>query len=149
FGAGGMDLPQLVLAISRNGAGAGIGNYNIVTIGGVGGGNAALILDDGVNGLFRALAVDNLVLPALLPLGDVVSGSYGLPGYAHPAPFDRFDPITAPDLLALTGPLPSDTLVGSAAVPEPASIVMMSLGLVSVGGVQMGRRLRRRRAESK
>ena len=37
FGAGGLDLPQLVLAISRNGAGPGIGNYNIITIGGAGG----------------------------------------------------------------------------------------------------------------
>jgi hypothetical protein len=59
FGAGGTDLPQLVLAISRNGAGAGIGNYNVVAIGGVAGGNAALILDNGLTGSFRALAVDN------------------------------------------------------------------------------------------
>jgi hypothetical protein len=48
-------MPQEVLAISRNGAGTGIGNYNIVAIGGVGGGNAALILDNGVTGAFRAL----------------------------------------------------------------------------------------------
>ncbi len=42
FGAGGLDLPQMVLAISRNGSGAGIGSYNIVTIGGAAGGSAAL-----------------------------------------------------------------------------------------------------------
>jgi hypothetical protein len=55
FGAGRTDMPQEVLAISCNGAGTGIGNYNIVAIGGAGGGNAALILDNGVTGAFRAL----------------------------------------------------------------------------------------------
>jgi hypothetical protein len=73
FGAGGVDLPQLVLAISRNGAGATVGNYNIVTIGGAGGLNAALVLDSGVTGAFRALAVDNQALGAAIPVGDVIT----------------------------------------------------------------------------
>jgi hypothetical protein len=64
FGVNGTNAPQEVLAISRNGAGAGIGNYNIITIGGIAGGNAGLILDNGVTGAFRALAVDLSSSPA-------------------------------------------------------------------------------------
>jgi hypothetical protein len=151
FGAGGTDLPQLVLAISRNGAGAGIGNYNIVTIGGVAGGNAGLILDNGVTGAFRALAVDNQALAAPLPVGDILSVSYALTAYTDPASIEMFDPTFGnDDLLNLTGPLPTDvTFVSSAAVPEPSSIVMMALGVLSVGGFHVSRRLRGRRRESR
>jgi hypothetical protein len=151
FGAGGTDLPQLVLAISRNGAGAGIGNYNIVTIGGVAGGNAALILDNGVTGSFRALAVDNQALGAPLPVGDILSVSFGLTAYADPANFHTFDPSFSDDLLNLTGPLPGISLVStptpSSPAPEPASIGLMVLGVLSVIGFQTARRLVCRRPE--
>jgi hypothetical protein len=148
FGAGGTDLPQLVLAISRNGAGAGIGNYNIVTIGGAGGGNAALILDNGVNGSFRALAVDNQALGAALPIGDILSISYALTAYADPASFSTFDPTFSNDLLNLTGPLPDISLVSTpAAVPEPVSIGLMAFGVLSVVGFHTSRRLVSRRPE--
>jgi hypothetical protein len=149
FGAGGTDLPQLVLAISRNGAGAGIGNYNIVTIGGAAGGNAGLILDNGVTGTFRALAVDNQALAAPLPVGDILSISYALTGYADPASFDTFDPSLSFDLLSLTGPLPDSLLVDTpgATTPEPASIVMISVGILSVAGARIGRRRAGRRPE--
>jgi hypothetical protein len=132
FGAGGTDLPQLVLAISRNGAGAGIGNYNIVAIGGVAGGNAALILDDGVTGAFRALAVDNQALGAPLPVGDILSVSAALTGYSDPASFSTIDPRL--DLLNLTGPLPDNALAASgvqSAVPEPGTSMLLGLGLAA------------------
>jgi hypothetical protein len=142
FGAGGTDLPQLVLAISRNGAGAGIGNYNIVTIGGVAGGNAALILDNGVTGAFRSLAVDNQALGAALPVGDILSISYAVTGFADPASFDTFDPLDNPDLLNLTGPLPDQTLVGTpfAAVPEPGTVALMLVPVVGVAAYFVRRR---------
>src|SRR5580658_9497346 len=82
FGAGGTTAPQEVLAISRNGAGATIGNYNIVTIGGAGGGNAALFLDNGVTGAFHAGAVDSTILGAALPVGDVITVSWTLTAFA-------------------------------------------------------------------
>ena len=142
IGAGGTDLPQLVLAISRNGAGAGIGNYNVVTIGGVAGGNAALILDNGLTGSFRALAVDNQALAAALPVGDILSVSYALTAYTDPASIDTFDPSFSTDLLDLTGPLPGISLVSTpSAVPEPVSIGLMAVGVLSVVGVRTSRRL--------
>ncbi len=129
FGAGGTDAPQEVLAISRNGAGAGIGNYNIVTIGGAGGGNAGLILDNGVTGLFRALAVDSAVLPGAIPIGDVITATWTMTAYADPANFNVFD--ISPDLLGLTGPLPTLTFVDVAA-PEPGALVLLASGLLAL-----------------
>jgi hypothetical protein len=129
FGAGGTDAPQEVLAISRNGAGAGIGNYNIVTIGGVGGGNAGLILDNGVNGAFRAIAVDAALLPAAIPIGDVITATWTLTTYADPASIDVID--LTPDLLNLSGPLPALTFV-DAATPEPGVTVLTLLGLIAI-----------------
>ena len=132
FGAGGVDLPQLVLAISRNGAGAGIGNYNIVTIGGAAGGNAALILDNGVTGAFRALAVDNQALGAAIPVGDILSISTALTAYSDPASIDSILPDV--DLLNLTGPLAeinlADTTPLGNSAPEPSTIVLMAGALV-------------------
>src|SRR5580692_9251762 len=89
FGPGGSELPQEVLAISRNDAGSGIGNYNIVTIGGSGGGNAALILNNGVTGTFSAMAVDNLALSAALPVGDVITVEWTMTVLRRPC-FYRF-----------------------------------------------------------
>jgi hypothetical protein len=136
FGAGGTDLPQLVLAISRNGAGAGIGNYNIVTIGGVAGGNAGLILDNGVNGAFRALAVDNLALAAAIPVGDILSVSTALTAYSDPASFDSIFPETEPDLLNLTGPLAEISLADTptAATPEPSTVLLLAGALMALPG---------------
>ena len=137
FGAGGTDLPQLVLAISRNGAGAGIGNYNIVTVGGVAGGNAALILDNGVSGLFRALAVDDLTLGAALPVGDILSVSTALTAYSDPANFDSISPLTENDLLALTGPLPGFDLadtpsLAATTTPEPSTGLLLFAALLTM-----------------
>jgi hypothetical protein len=135
FGAGGTDEPQEVLAISRNGAGAGIGNYNIVTIGGVAGGNAGLILDNGVTGAFRALAVDNSALGAPLPVGDVISVEWTLTAYSDPASFDSIDPTLQTDLLNLTGPLPGDAFIGvndTSVTPEPGMPLLMGGGLVAI-----------------
>jgi hypothetical protein len=141
FGAGGIDLPQMVLAISRNGAGAGIGNYNIVAIGGSGGGNAALILDNGVSGTFRALAVDNLVLGAPLPIGDILSVSYAFTALVDPAMIQTFDPLPNIDLLNLTGPLPTNSFVGTVPVPEPTSLALVGM---SAAAFVVRRRLFRR-----
>ncbi len=129
FGAGGIDAPQEVLAISRNGAGAGIGNYNIVTIGGIAGGNAALILDNGVTGAFRALAVDSAALPAALPVGDIITVLWTLTVYSDPASIDTID--LSQDLLNLTGPLPTDLFVASTTVPEPGTPLLIGSGLAA------------------
>lgn len=147
FGAGGTDLPQLVLAISRNGAGAGIGNYNIVAIGGAAGGNAALILDNGVTGAFRALAVDSLLLGAPIPVGDILSISAALTAYSDPASIESILPDV--DLLNLTGPLAeinlADTTPLAASTPEPSTTLLMAGALValSLPGIRKhaGRRL--------
>jgi hypothetical protein len=131
FGAGGTNAPQEVLAISRNGAGATIGNYNIVTIGGAGGGNAALFLDSGVTGAFHAGAVDSTVLGAPLPVGDVITVSWTLTAFADPASFDSID-ITQ-DLLNLTGPLPTDLFMQiSSATPEPGTPLLIGSGVVGL-----------------
>lgn len=132
FGAGGTDAPQEVLAISRNGAGSGIGNYNIVTIGGIAGGNAALILDNGVTGAFRAAAVDSLTLGADLPVGDIVTVSWTLSAYSDPASFSSID--IAQDLLNLTGPLPADAFlaVDSTTTPEPGTPILIASGLLGI-----------------
>jgi hypothetical protein len=124
-----------VLAISRNGAGAGIGNYNIVTIGGVAGGNAALILDNGVTGTFRALAVDNTALGAPLPVGDIISVAWTLTAYSDPASIDSFDPTLSLDLLNLTGPLATDSFMavnGTVVAPEPGMPLLIGSGLVAI-----------------
>jgi hypothetical protein len=146
FGAGGTDLPQLVLAISRNGAGAGIGNYNIVAIGGVAGGNAAFILDNGVTGSFRALAVDNQALPAPIPVGDIFSVSASLTAFSDPASFSSISPDFELDLLNLTGPLPgiqlaaTPTTSSTSATPEPGTWLLLGLGVTAM--------LRARRAKA-
>lgn len=135
FGAGGQDLPQLVLAISRNGAGAGIGNYNIVAVGGPAGGNAALILDNGVLGAFRALAVDSQVLGAAIPVGDAISVESTVTAYSDPASFSSFFP-TDLDLLGLTGPLPGLDLVGTTATPEPSTFGLLACGVIVLAGLR-------------
>lgn len=137
---GGFDLPDMVLAISRNGAGNTIANYNVVTLGGVGGANAGLILDNGNTGLFRAMAVDNMVLGAAIPAGDALTVSATLTAYADPAYMDSFDGSQSLDLLALTGPLPDNILVGSDVVPEPSSLALF--GLAALFSMQ-ARRVRR------
>jgi hypothetical protein len=129
FGAVGTDAPQEVLAISRNGGGVTIDNYNIVLLGGVGGGNAGLILDNGVTGSFRALAVDAVPLPAVIPIGDMITATWTLTAYTDPASIDIID--FTPDLLNLTGPLPSLTLV-DAATPEPGVMVLTLIGLITI-----------------
>ncbi len=136
FGAGGQDLPQMVLAISRNGAGAGIGNYNIVTIGGAAGGNAVLILDNGATGAFRALAVDSQALAAPIPVGDVVSVLVTLTAYSDPASFSSIFPLDL-DLLNLTGPLPDLALTGTqAATPEPATLGVLAAAALGLCGLR-------------
>jgi len=135
FGAGGTTEPQEVLAIARNGAGAGLGNYNYVAIGGAGGGNAGLILDNGVTGTFRALAVDNLALGAALPVGDTISVAWTLTAYSDPASFDSIDPTLQTDLLNLTGPLPSldfAAVNGTVVTPEPGLPLLLGSGLVGI-----------------
>ncbi len=138
FGAG-QDLPALVLAISRNGAGPGIGNYNVVTLGG---GGAALILDNGVTGAFRALAVDNQALGAAIPVGDVISVSATVTAYSDPASIDVFFPDI--DLLDLTGPLASLDLVSTAPLPEPSTFALFAGGLLVFALPGMRKRVRQK-----
>lgn len=129
FGGGaGVDLPAMVLAISRNGVGSGIGNYNIVTDGGSG---AGLILLNGSLGLFDAAAVDNIALPAAIPAGDTLTVDATITAFADPAAFETID-IT-PELLRLIGPLPTLSLVNTEAVPEPTPTLLICLPLAGLG----------------
>jgi len=131
FGVNGTTAPQEVLAISRNGAGSGIGNYNIVTIGGAGGGNAGLFLDNGVTGAFHAGAVDSTVLGAALPVGDIITVEWTLTAFADPASFDSIN--ISQDLLNLTGPLPTDLFTQvSSATPEPGTPLLIGSGVVGL-----------------
>ena len=140
----GVDLPQMVLAISNNG----VAGYNIVQIGGAGGGNAKVLVDNAANGAFRALSVDNLLLPAALPAGDTFTVTSTLTLYADPASFSSFDPTFSTDLLALTGPLPLDTFVGTTSIPEPTSLVMFGTGVACLMGC-LRRQLRKLRKAAK
>lgn len=127
FGVGGENLPQLVMAISRNGAGSGLGNYNIV----LDGQSTALIVTNGALGTFNAAVIDNLVLPAALPAGDLLTVSATLTAYSDPASFDTID--LTPDLLSLTGPLPSFSFVSTEVVPEPATVLLVCGALAALG----------------
>ncbi|HVT90490.1 MAG TPA: hypothetical protein VHD56_16670 [Tepidisphaeraceae bacterium] len=120
---GGVDLPQMVLAISRNFANNNAGDYNVVTVGGSG---AGLIVDNFGTGTFRALSVDNLLLGAAIPAGDTLTISATLTAYADPADISSFD-LVGDDLLAITGPLPDISFVGA---PEPTSLVSIGAGLL-------------------
>ena len=148
FGPGGSDLPTMLLAITRTGTGTSLANYNIATLSASGFGlGAALILDNGSTGTFHALAVDNLSLGNALPLNDVLTVAYTLTAFADPANFNTFDPTLTPDLLALTGPLPDNVLIGTSAIPEPASLSLLAVGVLGVLGHSARRRLRRGRSE--
>jgi hypothetical protein len=147
FGAGGMDLPQMVLAMVRTGTGSTMANYSTVMLGGTGGTNAGLKLDNGATGAFRGLATDNLALATALPVNDVLSVTYTLTGFADPASFNTFDPTNSGDLLALTGPLPINSVIDTFATPEPASLSMLVVGVLGVLGYSARRRLGRRRSE--
>jgi hypothetical protein len=132
---GGFDLAHLVLAISRNGLGNTAANYNIVTLGG----GVGIIIDNGNTGAFRAAAVNNVALANAIPVGDVITVTATFTGYADPAMFTTFDLTTQPDLLAMTGPLPGISFVNTTGIPEPASIVLASVGLLGVLGCAVRR----------
>jgi hypothetical protein len=134
FGENGTDLPQMVLAITRTGTGSTLANYNIVAIGGLSGTTASVIFDNGASGAFRALAVDNLPGPGIIPVGDRITTTSLLTAYADPASFSSFDPTNSTDLLALTGPLPTISFVGTTTTPEPASLIMLGVGALCVLG---------------
>jgi hypothetical protein len=124
---GGVALPNMVLAISRNNATNTLADYNIVRIGGVAGANAGMIVDNTATGAFRAMAVDRMLLPAAIPAGDVITVKATITAYADPASFDTFD-VAPLDLLALTGPLPDVSFVtpDSQPLPEPGALLLLS-----------------------
>ncbi len=69
--------------------------------------------------------------------------TYTFTGFADPASFSSFDPIDSTDLLSLTGPLPTLSLVGDGAVPEPSSLALCGLGAVALAGYARRRRTAR------
>jgi hypothetical protein len=86
-------------------------------------------LDNGVTGAFHALAMDNQVLGAAIPVGGILTISAALTAYTGPASFSSFDPTNSIDLLNVTGPLPQDSLSDVSGVPEPGTWMLLTLGL--------------------
>ena len=79
------------------------------------------------------LSVDNLAVGAALPVGDILSVSYAVTGFAYVCCLrDTFDPTNSIDLLNLTGPLPTDSLVGSVPTPEPGSLCLGVMGVIGL-----------------
>jgi hypothetical protein len=120
---GGYDMPELVLALSRNGPLL----YSYVALGGPLGLNAAMLVD-APTGNFRGLAINNIA--AAIPAGEIFKVESTLTFYADPAYFDAyFNPDQA--LIDATGTtLPTDALVST--VPEPGSAVLLGLGVLAV-----------------
>ncbi len=137
---GGVDLPQLVLANSRNGPLL----YSAVALGGSG---AAIVVDNAVAGTFWGLAVNNF--PIVIPAGDAFTAVSTLTIYADPADMFSFDPENPPleldaavlaELFQNTGPLPAFSLIGSNAVPEPSSLLLFGMGVCGIVGYVRRRR---------
>lgn len=125
---GGIDLPQLVLANSRNGPLL----YSFVALGGSG---AAMLVDNAVAGTFRGLAVNNNV--AAIPAGDVFTVISTLTFYADPADFYQLD-VPTQDLLDAAGvSLPGWAAVSS--VPEPGTWALLGAGLLGMVAVRRKR----------
>jgi hypothetical protein len=121
FGGGlGIDLPQLVLANGRL-----AGNlYTFVALGGTG---AAMLVDNAALGTFRGLAINNLNFN--IPAGDAFTAVSTLTVYADPMSMEMIDPtaLDNADLVAAAGGgLPSTTVLGYTAVPEPSSWLLAS-----------------------
>jgi hypothetical protein len=138
-GGSGISLNQLVLAVQNTSSG-------LVVYGQGQGGpgfNQAFI----VNGnSVLALAYDNF--GTFIPAGDAFTVTSTLTVYGDPAMFMSIDPTLNPNLIGMTGgSLPSFlfTQVGPAAVPEPSSLVLGGIALVTgTGTMYVRRRLRRR-----
>lgn len=119
---GGFDMPQLVLALSRNGPLL----YSTVFLGGSG----AAMLVDAPSGIFRGLAINNFGLA--IPAGEQFKAESTLTFYADPAHFDVYSNID-PDLITATGTtMPSWAMVET--VPEPGTVGMMVLGGLALLG---------------
>jgi hypothetical protein len=114
FGAGGVDLPQLVLADSLIGA----NTYSSVALGGSG----AAILNDGF-GNFQGLAIDNV---GVLPFNDTISAIVTLTIYADPMSIESILPD--PSLIDATGTtLPTEGIIMT---PEPATSALAGVGIL-------------------
>jgi hypothetical protein len=64
-------------------------------------------------------------------VGDVITVTWTLTAYSDPASFSSID--IAPDLLSLTGPLPTDLFIDvNASVPEPGTPLLIASGLIAI-----------------
>lgn len=117
----GVDLPDMVLAISRNAAGNTLASYNVV-----GQGSAwAVQLTDGNNGLFKALAVSKNMLAVDIPAGDVITVTATLTAYADPASIDTMIPDN--DLWTAAGASAPTITFLDTVVPEPGALVLLAM----------------------
>lgn len=115
---GGVDLPQLVLAAAR----VGPATYSFVFLGGAG---AALIIDNAATGALRGIAVNNMGV--VIPKGDKFTAASSITIMADPSMMT--DIFITPDLLTAAGTTLPDFLVVRASAPEPASWLLMGMGL--------------------
>ncbi len=117
----GVDLPDMVLAISRNALGNTLASYNVV-----GHGSAwAVLLTDGNNGLFKALSVSSAALAVAIPAGDTITVTATLTAYADPASIDTMIPDN--DLWTAAGASAPTITFLDTVVPEPGAFVSMSM----------------------
>lgn len=117
---GGVEMPPLVLALSRVSPGVTFADYSFVALGGAAGTNAVMVFNS-VTGAYSGLAINNLGV-INIPDGTSFTATSTLTFYADPATIGLSTDFG--DLIAATG----TTLPAFVAIPEPSAYAAV-LGL--------------------